>query len=326
MTEMNMVKAINSALKEEMERDKTVMVLGEDVGADGGVFRVTDGLIDQFGEDRVADTPLAESGIIGSSIGLSISGLKPVAEIQFSGFIYPGFDQLISHASRMRNRTRGKINCQMVVRAPYSGGIHAPEHHSESMEALYAHTPGLKVVIPSNPYDAKGLLLSAIRDPDPVLFLEPKKIYRAVKNDVPEGEDYTVPIGKAKVVKEGKDISIFSWGSMLHVAKHAAKKAEEKGYGCEVIDLRTISPLDEKTIVDSVKKTGRAIVVQEAPKSFGPASEIITLINEQDLLYLEAPAARVTGWDTIFPLYKMENYYLPNTKRVLDAIEKTMNF
>ncbi len=324
MTLMNMVSAINLALQQEMEKDERVMVLGEDVGRNGGVFRVTEGLWQKFGESRVIDTPLAETAIAGVSIGLAVYGFRPVAEIQFEGFSYSALDQLINHAARIRTRSRGRFACPLVVRFPYSGGIHAPEHHSDSPEVYFAHTPGLKVVVPSAPYDAKGLLLSAIRDPDPVVFMEPKKIYRAVKEDVPE-EEYMVPIGKARVVKEGSDASVFAYGSMLHVAVQAAEQLKGK-YSVEVIDLRTLSPLDTEAVINSVKKTGRAVVVHEAPRSCGFGAEISATINEKALLSLEAPVLRVTGFDAMMPLYKLENYYLPNAERIAKAIEKVMSF
>ncbi len=323
MPEMTMVEAINSALRGEMQNDKTVVVLGEDVGIDGGVFRVTDGLIKKFGKKRVIDTPLAEAGIIGASIGMAINGLKPVAEIQFSGFIYPGFNQLINHAARYRNRTRGKYTCPIVVRAPYGGGIRALEHHSESMETIYAHTPGLKVVMPSTPYEAKGLMISAIRDSDPVIFLEPKRIYRSIKEEVPQ-KSYEIPIGKANIIKQGTDITIISWGAMLKNVKDIASRFGD--VDAEIIDLRTISPLDSQTIIESVKKTGRCVIVQEAPRRFGPASELMAIINEQAFEYLKAPVQRVTGFSTVFPLYKLENHYLPDEKRILRAVGKTINY
>jgi len=322
MVEVNMVSAINMALDQEMKKDSSVIILGEDVGVDGGVFRVTDGLIKKYGSNRVIDTPLAESAIVGTSIGMALNGLKPVAEIQFDGFIYPAFDQLISHAARIRNRTRGKHSCQMVLRAPYSGGVRALEHHSESMEALYAHIPGLKVVIPSNPYDAKGLLISSIRDPDPVIFLEPKRVYRAIKQDIPEAE-YTMPLGAAKVLQEGNDVTLISYGAMMKTCLEAIQKQK---HSVEVIDLRTISPLDYKAIIDSVKKTGRCVIVNEAPKSFSVAAEIIAIINEKALLSLEAPVERITGFDTVMPLYKLEKDYIPSQEKIINGIEKVMKF
>ena len=320
---LNMVEAINLALKQEMKKDKDVLVLGEDVGIDGGVFRVTEGLLKLYGEKRVIDTPLSESGIIGISIGMAVYGLKPVAEVQFSGFMYPGFDQLISHASRIRNRSRGRFSCPMVVRTPYSGGIKALEHHSESMEALYVHTPGLKVVIPSGPYDAKGLLISAIRDPDPVIFLEPTRVYRAIKEDVPEKE-YALPLGKCNLVKAGNEITVVSYGAMMKLVLEAVEKLEN--VSAEVIDVRTLSPLDDETIINSVKKTGRCVVVNEGPRSCGFAAEIIARINEKALLSLEAPVKRITGYDTIIPLAKLEDEYLPSIKRIMHGIEEVLSF
>src|SRR3989338_4614644 len=306
MVKLNIVEALNLALNQEMEKDEKVLILGEDVGIDGGVFRVTDGLYKKYGKDRVIDTPLAEPGIVGTSIGLAVNGFKPVAEIQFSGFIYSAFDQILSHAARIRNRSRGRFTCPLVVRAPYCGGIKALEHHSESMENIFVHAPGLKVVIPSTPSDAKGLLISSIRDPDPVIFYEPKKIYRAIKEEVSEKE-YTIPIGKAKIVKEGNDVTIISWGAMVRECLEASEKIEAS---CEVIDLRTLKPLDIDTIINSVKKTGRVVIVHEAPKTSGFGAEIIALINEKALLSLEAPVKRITAFDTVFPYAKMENKYL----------------
>lgn len=323
MAKLTIIEAVNLALKQEMKKDKTVLVLGEDVGADGGVFRATEGLLKAFGKERVIDTPLAESGIVGTSIGMAIAGLKPIAEIQFDGFIYPAFDQLISHAARIRTRSRGTLSCPLVVRAPYSGGIRALEHHSESMEALYRHTPGLKVVIPSTPYDAKGLLISAIRDPDPVLFLEPKRIYRATKEDVPEKE-YSIPLGKANIIQEGSEITVISYGASMHETKKAVALLQEQSI--ELIDLRTISPLDDQTLVESVKKTGRCVIVHEGPRSCGIAAEIIARINEKCLLSLQAPIIRVTGFDTVMPLYKLEKEYLPTVERIKKAIEDVLNY
>lgn len=322
MSEMNLVEAIRDALDTELGNDENVLLMGEDIGVDGGVFRATDGLIDEYGEDRVIDTPLSESGIVGTSIGLAVRGFRPVAEIQFSGFMYPAFDQLISHASRIRNRSRGAYACPMVVRAPYGGGIHAPEHHSESMESIYAHTPGLKVAIPSTPSDAKGLLISAVRDPDPVIFLEPKKIYRAFKEEVPDG-DHTVELGTANVVQEGDDITVISWGAMMRPTLEAAEVVDAS---VEVIDLRSIAPIDLQTIYDSVEKTGRLVIVHEAPKTCGVGAELSATINEHDLLYLEAPIKRVTGFDTIFPLPKMEEEYMPDVSRVKKAINEVVEF
>ncbi|MBI1973124.1 alpha-ketoacid dehydrogenase subunit beta [Candidatus Woesearchaeota archaeon] len=324
MPTLNIVEAINLALHQEMARDKRVIVLGEDVGHEGGVFRVTTGLQKKFGEKRVMDTPLAESGIVGTSFGMAVYGLRPVAEIQFDGFVYPAFDQIISHVARIRNRSRGRFTCPLVIRAPFCGGIRALEHHSESMEALYAHIPGMKVVIPATPYDAKGLLISAIRDPDPVIFFEPKRLYRAIKEDVPEKE-YTIPIGKAKIVQEGNDITLIAWGAMVRECQRAAEQMQNKA-SCEIIDLRTMSPMDTETIVTSVQKTGHCVIVHEAPRSGGLGGEIIARINEKAILNLKAPIERVTGFDTTFPYYQNENNYLPNSSRIIQAIDKVMMF
>lgn len=324
MTQLNLVGAVRLALKQEMERDPDVVVLGEDVGIDGGVFRATEGLIKEFGENRVVDTPLSESGIVGVAIGLALYGLKPVAEIQFEGFLYPALDQIISHVGRIRNRSRGRFHVPLVIRFPYGGGIRAPEHHSDSPEALLVHTPGIKVVMPSTPYDAKGLLISAIRDPDPVLFMEPKRIYRAIVEDVPE-DDYTVPLGEAKIVSEGTDVTLVSWGAMVRYSNEAAETVRDR-ISVEVVDLRTLSPMDTATITKSVEKTGRAVVVHEAPRTAGLGAEITAVINETAFLSLEAPIERVTGFDVPFPQHKLENYYLPNTERIVKAIEKVANF
>jgi pyruvate dehydrogenase E1 component beta subunit len=325
MAKLNMVEAINFALREEMERDKRVVVLGEDVGKEGGVFRVTDKLQERFGADRVIDTPLAESGIVGVAFGMAVNGLLPVAEIQFEGFLYPCLDQINNHISRIRNRSRGRFTCPLVIRTPYGGGIHAPEHHSDSPEAILAHIPGLKVVIPATPYEAKGLLLSSIRDPDPVIFMEPKRIYRAIREEVPEG-DYTIPLGKARVVQEGKDVTVIAWGAMVREVLSAAEQLKADKIDMEIIDLRTISPIDVETIANSVRKTGRAVIVHEAPKTCGLGAEIIALINEKALLSLQAPMERVTGFDIPVPLLKSEHYYLPNPKRIMIAVKKVVNF
>jgi pyruvate dehydrogenase E1 component beta subunit len=322
---LTLVQAVRDGLYTEMKQDDDVVVLGEDVGKNGGVFRATEGLYDEFGENRVIDTPLAESGIVGTSIGMAAYGLKPVPEMQFSGFMYPAFDQIVSHAARLRNRSRGRFTCPLVVRAPYGGGIRAPEHHSESKEAFYAHEAGLKVVIPSTPYDTKGLLISAIRDPDPVIFLEPKLIYRAFRGEVPE-EDYTVPIGEAAVRREGTDISVFTYGAMSRPTMEAAENLEEQGIDVEVVDLRTVSPLDKDAIVESFKKTGRAAVVHEAPKKGGLAGEITAVIQEEALLYQEAPVERITGFDVPFPLYALEDYYLPSVARIEEGIRNAVEF
>ena len=325
MAKRNLVEAINSGLRVEMERDPSVVLLGEDVGKEGGVFRVTDGLQAKFGLDRVFDTPLAESGIIGVAIGMAVKGLRPVAEIQFEGFLAPAMDQIMNHASRIRNRSRGRFTCPLVIRSPWGGGIRAPEHHSDSPEALFAHIPGIKVVIPSTPYDAKGLIISAIRDPDPVLFFEPKRIYRAIREEVPDGE-YTVPIGSAKVIREGSDITVVTWGAMVREGLKAAEMAEKEGIKAEIIDLRTISPMDEDTFLKSVRKTGRALVVHEAPPTCGVGAEVIARINEKALLSLQAPVVRVTGFDTVMPLLKLENHFLPSPQRIMRGIRKVMTF
>ncbi|RMD65896.1 alpha-ketoacid dehydrogenase subunit beta [Candidatus Pacearchaeota archaeon] len=322
MAELNMIEAIRSALRAEMKLDKKVVLLGEDIGVNGGVFRVTEGLQKEFGKERVIDTPLAESGIVGSAIGMAIAGLKPVAEIQFEGFIFPALDQLVNHAARIRKRSQGKFHCQLVVRCPIGGGIRALEHHSDSPETYLAHTPGLKVVMPSTPYDAKGLLASAIRDPDPVVFFEPKKIYRAIKEELPD-EHYTIPLGKARVVKEGHDLTLITYGSLVLTAAQVAEDLREE-LDIELIDLRTLSPLDEETIISSVKKTGKAVVVHEAPRTLGFASEIIARINEKALYHLEAPVARVTSYDLPVPLAKYEDYFFPSKERITNAIRKVM--
>jgi pyruvate dehydrogenase E1 component beta subunit len=322
---LTLVQAVRDGLYGEMERDDSVLVMGEDVGKNGGVFRATQGLYDEFGEERVVDTPLAEAGIVGTAVGMAAYGMRPVPEMQFMGFIYPAFDQIISHAARMRTRSRGRYTCPMVVRAPYGGGIRAPEHHSESKEAFFVHEPGLKVVIPSTPYDTKGLLASAIRDPDPVVFLEPKLIYRAFREEVPD-ETYTVPLGEAAVRREGADVSVYTWGAMTRPTMEAAEALADEGIDCEVVDLRTLSPMDTETVLESFKKTGRAVVVHEAPKTGGLAGEITATIQEEALLYQEAPVNRVTGFDVPFPLYALEDYYLPEAARIADGIRETAEF
>ena len=311
------VEAVNDALYTEMAADDDVVVVGEDVAASGGVFRATDELLEEFGGDRVVDTPLSEIAIVGAATGLAMYGYRPVAEIQFSGFLPPAFDQLVTNASRIRWRTRGALSAPMVVRMPYGAGVRALEHHSESMEGAYAHIPGLKVVAPSTPHDTKGLLLASIRDPDPVLFMEPKRIYRSFREDVPE-EDYEVPLGEATVRREGSDVTVVSWGSMLPPTLEAADEADAD---VEVVDLRTISPMDTETVVESVKKTGRAVVVHEGPRSHGVGGDVVARINDEALMYLEAPVERVTGFDTPVPLLSMEDYYFPHPPRILDAIE-----
>jgi len=321
---MNLVQAINDALRLEMGRDDRVVVLGEDVGKVGGVFRVTEGLQAAFGEERVIDTPLAEGGIIGSAIGMALYGLRPVPEIQFADFIFPAFDQIVSEAAKYRWRSGGEYSVPMVIRTPVGGGIRGGLYHSQSPESLFIHQAGLKVVCPSNPYDAKGLLLAAIRDDDPVIFFEPKRVYRAVKMEVPEG-DYTVDIGKAKIVREGTDVTVIAWGAMLYEALASAEKAAEKGIDTEVIDLRTLWPVDTDTIIESVKKTGRVVVVHEAPQTCGFGAELVSLITEKAFLHLEAPPKRVTGFDTPFP-YTLENEYLPLEHRITPALVETAAF
>jgi len=325
MTEINIVEAVRDTLDEKMAEDDSVVVLGEDVGVDGGVFRATDGLIDAYGEERVMDTPLDEAGIVGTSVGMAVNGLRPVAEIQFSGFITQAFHQVKQHVSRLRMRTKGDINLPMVIRAPYGGGIRALEHHSESQEAIYARMGGMKVVIPSTPTDTKALLAEAIEDPDPVLFLEPKKIYRAFREDVPDSLD--AAIGEAAVRSQGSDITVVSWGAMRRVAEDAAETVEkEDETSVELIDLRSINPLDEEAVLESVRKTGRLVVVAEEPKFAGVASELSALVAERDLLHLQAPVKRVTGYDTPFPLYQLENMYMPDVKQVVKNIRETVEF
>jgi 2-oxoisovalerate dehydrogenase E1 component beta subunit len=321
---MNVIQAVNDALRVEMRKDPDVVVLGEDVGKFGGVFRATQGLQEEFGADRVIDTPLAEGGIIGTAVGMALYGLKPVPEIQFADFIFPAFDQIVNEAAKYRYRSGGQYECPLVIRTPYGGGIRGGHYHSQSPEALFVHTPGLKVVVPSNPYDAKGLLISAIRDRDPVIFFEPKRVYRAAKGDVPQGE-YALPLGKAAVTREGRQVTLVAWGAMWHEADQAAREAEAEGIDCEVIDLRSLQPLDVDTIATSVRKTGRAVVVHEAPRTCGFGAELVALIQERCFLSLEAPIARVTGFDTPFP-YTLEMEYLPRAPRILKALREVVSF
>jgi len=326
MPKLNMVQAINLALRQEMAKDDRVIVLGEDVGVDGGVFRVTEGLYEQFGQVRVLDTPLAESGIIGTAIGMALAGLRPVAEMQFDGFSYLMIPQLEGNASRYRSRSQGRWTVPLVVRVPYGGGVRALEHHSESREAMYATIPGVKTVVPSGPRNARALLVAAIRDPDPVVFLEPKRIYRAFREDVPEEEE-VLEIGKARVIQEGADLTVVTWGAMVHVTLPAVEDVQKRrGVKIEVIDLLTISPLDSDPIIASVKKTGRCVVVQEAPRSFEVSSEVVARINDQALLYLEAPIKRVTGYDVVTPYFGRELMYIPDQKRIAQGIEETLDF
>ena len=324
MTEMNLVQAINSALRGALREHENVLLMGEDIGTLGGVFRVTQGLREEFGPDRVLDTPLSETGILGTAIGMALHGLRPVSEIQFADFIYPGFGQLVSEAAKYRYRTAGEFHVPMVVRTPYGGGIRGGQYHSQSPEALFIHTPGLKVVCPSNPYDAKGLLLEAIEDDDPVLFFEPKRVYRAVKMDVPE-TTYRVPLGEAKVVRAGEQVTCLAWGAMLYEAFTAAEEVSKEGVDVEVIDLRTLWPLDIETITSSVKKTGRVVIVHEAPRTCGFGGELVALITERAFVHLEAPPVRVTGWDTPFPLTH-EREYLPLAHRIAPALLETARY
>jgi pyruvate dehydrogenase E1 component beta subunit len=324
MAKMTMVQALNLALRQEMDKDDRVIVLGEDVGLDGGVFRVTDGLIDRFGDQRVLDTPLAESAIVGMSIGMAAYGLRPVCEIQFSGFAYHNFHQLENHAARLRRRSQGRFHVPMVLRTPYGGGVRALEHHSESREAYWAHTPGLKTVIPSGPRNARALLVGAIRDPDPVVFYESKALYRAYREEVPEAEE-VLPIGRPQVVREGRDVTLIAYGAMLSPTLAAADALKESdGLEAEVIDLLTLSPLDDALLVASVRKTGRAVVVHEAPRSFGPGAEIVSRLVEKAFYYLEAPVERVTGFDLIIPLFSREKNYIPGVARIVRAVRNTL--
>ena len=318
MPEYNIIQAVNDALRIEMRRDPRVVVLGEDVGKFGGVFRATLGLIEEFGPDRVIDTPLAEAGIIGAAIGMALYGLRPVPEIQFSDFIFPAFDQIVNELAKIRYRSGGQYGAPVVIRTPVGGGIKGGHYHSQSPESLFIHTPGLQVLCPSNPYDAKGLLLSALRQDDPVIFMEPKRVYRAAKGEVPEG-DYTIEIGKAKTVREGRGMTVLAWGAMFHEAQQAV--AQEPGLDAELIDLRTLWPLDIETVTESVKKTGRCAIVQEAPRTAGFAAEISALVQERCFPYLEAPIQRITGFDTPFP-YTLENDYLPLAPRIVRRLRE----
>lgn len=324
MPELTLVQAITLALDQEMAVDPRVVLLGEDVGLNGGVFRVTEGLQAKYGPERVVDTPLAESGIMGTAIGLAMAGMRPIPEIQFEGFMGPAYDQLCNHAARYRTRTRGAITVPMVVRVPVGGGIHAPELHSDSPEAIYAHTPGLKVVMPCTPYDAKGLLTAAIRDPDPVVFFEPKRVYRSYREEVPE-ESYTIPIGQAKIVNEGTDLTVVSWGASVFQCLEAMDQLPED-VSVELIDLRTIYPIDVDTIAASVEKTGRCVIVQEAPRTCSMASELSALIQERCFLNLKAPVQRVAGFDTVMPYYKLELEYLPDAKRIVESVTQTLAY
>jgi pyruvate dehydrogenase E1 component beta subunit len=323
VSEQSLAQALNGALATALESDDRVVLLGEDIGRTGGVFRITDGLRAKYGEDRVFDTPVAESGIIGAAFGMAIAGLRPVAELQFLGFSYPAYDQIINHVARIRNRSNHRFTAPLVIRVPYGGGIGAAEHHSESTEAIYAHIPGLKVVVPSTPADARGLLLAAIEDPDPVLFLEPIRLYRAVKEDVPEIY-YTTEIGPLRVEREGTDLTLISWGAMIKETRAAAGRLEDAGVSVEVLDLCTLSPIDQDGIVASAAKTGRVVVVHEAPRTGGLGAEVAATIQERALYSLQAPVRRVTGWDTVFPLKRSEAHYLPSVDRIVQAAEDTL--
>jgi len=323
MAKVTLIEALNMAMAHELANDKSVVVLGEDVGVNGGVFRATAGLQERFGKDRVIDTPLAEALIAGISIGMATQGIKPVAEIQFSGFIYPAVDQMVNHAGRLRTRTRGRLHVPMVLRAPSGGGIHAPEHHSESNEAMFAHMPGIRVVMPSSPKRAYGLLLASIRDPDPVVFLEPTRLYRMNKQEV-EDDGVALPLDTCFVLKEGTDVTLVSWGAMIHETLLAAKEMEAEGVSCEVIDLATVSPIDYETILDSVEKTGRLVIVHEAPKTCGVGAEIAAEVADKALFSLEAPIVRIAGYDTPMPLFKLEHDYMPSVNRVLKGIRRVL--
>lgn len=323
MADLNIIEAINLALKSEMARDENVLVLGEDIGRNGGVFRATVGLLEKFGEGRVIDTPLAETLVAAMAIGLATQGLRPVAEIQFSGFMYPCIDQVVNHAARYRNRTRGRLSCPLVIRAPNGGGIHAPEHHSESLETAFAHVPGLRVLSPSNPARAYGLLLAAIRDPDPVIFLEPTRCYRLFKQAV-EDNGEALPLDTAFVEREGSHLTLVSWGAMMHDTRLAADRLAQEGVSCEVIDVASLKPLDMETILDSVAKTGRCVIVQEAPRAYGPASEIAANLAEHGLLNLFAPVMRVSGYDTVMPQARQEKVFIPDLGRILDSVRKVL--
>jgi pyruvate dehydrogenase E1 component beta subunit len=324
MAKITLIEAVTMALAHEMERDDSVTILGEDVGVNGGVFRATAGLQDRFGSERVMDTPLAESMIAGLAVGMAAMGMKPVAEVQFMGFIYPTVDQMINHAGRLRHRTRGRMSCPMVLRAPFGGGIHAPEHHSESTEALFAHMPGVRVVIPSSPARAYGLLLAAIRDPDPVVFLEPKRIYRLQKQEVAD-DGKALPLDVCYTLREGEDVTLVTWGAMTFETLKAAEQLSREGIDCEVIDVATVSPVDMETILESVEKTGRLVIVHEAARSCAVGAEIAASVADKGLYDLEAPIERVTGYDTVMPLFRMEYQYLPSVQRIADAVKRTID-
>jgi pyruvate dehydrogenase E1 component beta subunit len=322
---MNMVNAINDALDIKLKEDNNVIVYGEDVGVEGGVFRVTEGLQKKYGSERVFDSPLAESGIVGTAVGMAVAGLRPVVEMQFCGFIYPAFNQIISHATRMRNRSRGTLETPIVIRLPYGGGINALEHHSESMEAIFGHIPGLKVVMPSTPHDAKGMMISAIESNDTILFMEPKRIYRAIKQEVSE-DKFTIPLGKASVLTQGNDVTVVAYGAMVREVQKALVMAKEAGISVELIDLRSVYPIDKETIVKSLKKTGRLITVTEGPRTYGVGSEISQIALEEAFLHLEAPPARVSGFDVIVPLPKGEHHYMQDAYKIFYEIERTVKY
>lgn len=323
MSVRTLAQALNEALDLALAKDESVLVMGEDVGGTGGVFRITDGLLARYGAERVVDTPVAESAIVGVGLGMAVAGLRPVVELQFMGFSYPAYDQIINHAARIRNRSRHRFTAPLVIRIPFGGGIGAAEHHSESMEAIYTHIPGLKVVVPSTPFDAKGLLLAAIEDPDPVIFCEPIRLYRAVKEEVPEGW-YTVPLGEARLEAAGTDVTLITWGAMTKESRAAVEILSHEGISAELIDLRSLVPLDEEAILGSVEKTGRAVVIHEAPRTGGFGAEVAALIQERLLYALAAPVRRVTGWDTVFPLKRAEHHYLPSADRIAAAARRTM--
>jgi 2-oxoisovalerate dehydrogenase E1 component beta subunit len=322
---LTLVQAINDAMDTMLKENEQVILLGEDIGKNGGVFRATDGLQEKYGEDRVLDTPLSEAGFVGAAIGMAVNDFRPVVEIQFLGFIYPAYEQIMTHASRLRMRTMGHYTVPMVIRAPYGAGVRAPEIHCDSTEAIFTHMPGIKVVCPSNPYDAKGLLIAAIEDPDPVLFLEPMRCYRSAREEVPEGK-YTIEIGKGKRLLEGEDVTVISWGAMVPVALKAAEQMKARGIHCDVLDLRTLYPLDHELIAQSVQKTGRTVVVHEAHATGGVGNDIISIINDTSFLFQKAPVERVTGFDTPVPYFGFEDHYLPTPRRVVQAIEKVMKY
>lgn len=323
--QLTLIQAINDGMRLLLEEDDRTIILGEDIGKNGGVFRATEGLQETFGDDRVVDTPLSEAGIIGTSIGLAVNGFRPIAEIQFLGFIYPAYEQIMTHVSRIRMRSMSRFTVPMVIRAPYGAGIRAPEIHSDSTETLFTHMPGIKVVCPSNPYDAKGLLIAAMEDPDPVLVLEPMKNYRSKRQEVPVGK-YTVEIGKGKIVREGTDVTLIAWGAMISIAEKAAELAAQKGISCEIIDLRTLYPIDRDIIANSVKKTTRAVIIHEAQNTGGLGNDIVSIINDTAFLYLRAPIERITGFDVPVPFFALEEHYLPTPARVVEGIEKVVHF